>query len=71
MNPSLMESRSGPFLDHVEQNIRANYLQLLYDCDGRGDPKHPQHGHFTGLYQARAKALIEAEKKSLYHRLPQ
>ena len=28
---------------------RVDFMQYLYEKDGRDSPDHPQHGHFTGL----------------------
>jgi hypothetical protein len=49
--------------DHIEGNLRHAYLERLYVLDGREYPKHPLHGHYTGLYQQRAQVLLAADRK--------
>lgn len=40
-----------------EQDARQQQLEQLYLEDGRHDPEHPQHGHFTGLFIAHQQDL--------------
>lgn len=49
----------------AEGNARMDYLDRLYQMDGRHYPKHPLHGHYTGLYQDRIKALMAFDRKLL------
>jgi len=28
---------------------RVEFMEWLYERDGRDDPEHPSHGHYTGL----------------------
>jgi len=35
--------------DPVEQQLRQERLDALYEADGRHDPKHPMHALYTGL----------------------
>jgi len=35
----------------LEQHRRAIFMEHMYKCSGRENPEHPQHGHFTGLWQ--------------------
>jgi hypothetical protein len=35
--------------DPVEQQLRQEHLDALYEADGRHDPKHPKHALYTGL----------------------
>lgn len=37
-----------------EQAARQQRLEQLYLEDGRHEPEHPQHGHYTGLVQQAA-----------------
>ena len=30
---------------------RQELIEQLYHCAGRGNPEHPQHATYTGLYQ--------------------
>lgn len=53
--------------DHIEGNLRQDYLENLYQLDGREYPKHPLHGHYTGLYQQRKQKLIDEERDFLFH----
>ena len=34
---------------------RQEFLEALYFADGRDNPDHPRHAHFTGLFQAWVK----------------
>ena len=44
----------------IEQLQRQQLLEQLYEAPGRHDPKHPQHGVYTGLMeQERAKQRDE------------
>ena len=45
-----------------EQDLRAAYLDHLYILDGRGNKDHKYHHTYTGLYQDRAKYLIELDR---------
>ena len=38
--------------DIQAMDARMNLLNDLYSADGRDNPDHPQHGTYTGLYQA-------------------
>ena len=49
----------------AEGNARGEYLERLYLMDGRDYPKHPLHGHYTGLYQDRVKAMMAFDRKLL------
>ena len=49
----------------TEGNARAAYLDTLYLMDGRDYPKHPLHGHYTGLYQQRIQTLMAFDRKLL------
>ena len=49
--------------DPIEGNARAAYLDTLYLMDGRDYPKHPLHGHYTGLVQERAHTLLAFDRK--------
>ena len=31
---------------------RQEFLEALYFADGRDNPEHPRHAHYTGLFQA-------------------
>ena len=36
----------------VDENIRRQkFMEILYESYGRGDKDHPQHGHYTGLWE--------------------
>jgi hypothetical protein len=48
--------------DHIEGNLRHAYLEHLYVQGGRHYPKHPLHGHYTGLAQQRASELLAADR---------
>jgi hypothetical protein len=43
--------------DPVEQQLRQERLDALYEADGRHDPKHPMHALYTGL-------LIDKEEEA-------
>ena len=47
----------------AEGNARMDYLDRLYQMDGRHYPKHPLHGRYTGLYQDRVKAMMAFDRK--------
>lgn len=49
----------------AEGNARGEYLERLYVMDGRHYPKHPLHGHYTGLYQERVKTMMAFDRKLL------
>ena len=36
-------------------SARQEFLEALYFADGRDNPDHPRHAHFTGLFQAWVK----------------
>lgn len=33
----------------AEQQLVQDQLDAWYEADGRHDPSHPQHAHYTGL----------------------
>lgn len=39
----------NPDCDHIEQQQVQDRLDRWYEQDGRHDPSHPQHAHYTGL----------------------
>jgi len=36
--------------DHKEEAKKQTFMEHLYKCSGRADPKHPMHSLYTGLY---------------------
>lgn len=38
--------------DFNEDQARQDKLEQLYSDDGRHNPDHPQHGVYTGLWEA-------------------
>lgn len=48
--------------DVDEQRKRAAFIQHLYDQDGRGDPSHPFHAKFTGLWLEYKDRLAESTR---------
>ena len=45
-----------------ENEKRVRYLERLYLLDGRDAPSHPMHRLYTGLYQNRARVLMELDR---------
>lgn len=37
--------------DIKEQEKRASFMEHMYNCSGRADPLHPQHGLYTNLWK--------------------
>lgn len=47
--PPLEPART--MVDPLEEQQRQELIEQLYHCAGRGNPEHPQHATYTGLYQ--------------------
>lgn len=48
-----------------EENRRQQYLDRLYELDGRMDRQHPDYGIYTGLFQGRVEQLIKQDRRQL------
>lgn len=48
-----------------EENRRQQYLDRLYELDGRHDRQHPDYGTYTGLFQKRVNQLIKQDRQQL------
>jgi hypothetical protein len=48
-----------------EDQNRADFLDFLYELDGRKDPSHPHCGTYTGLYQEYAYSLSNAALREI------
>ena len=35
-----------------EEQKKADFIDHMYQCSGRQDPRHPMHGLYTGLWHA-------------------
>lgn len=51
--------------DFQLENRRQAYLDALYHLDGRGNPEHPAHGTYTGLYLRRIEQLLAEDLRHL------
>lgn len=59
----MSESSPSSFMPGCNPLIQAARLELLdtlYAYDGRHDPSHPQHAHYTGLWQQYVGSSCEA-----------
>lgn len=45
----------------VEQ-MKADYMDFLYDTSGRAEPGHPQHGLYTGLWEEHKEECAQAAR---------
>lgn len=52
-------------MDHQEQQRRSEYLDALYDLDGRADMAHPHHHSYTALFKTRLEQLVAADMAAL------
>lgn len=48
-NPHSGPSPNLPWV--LENERRVEFMNHMYNCSGREDPKHPMHRLFTGLWQ--------------------
>jgi hypothetical protein len=37
--------------DAFAELCKAEFMEHMYQCSGRQDPTHPEHGLYTGLWQ--------------------
>jgi hypothetical protein len=40
-----------PGCNPLVQQARQDFIETLYEQDGRHDPEHPLHAHYTGLWE--------------------
>lgn len=45
-----------------ENELRNQYMEILYSIYDRGNPDHPDHDTYTGLLDVRAKHLLNIDR---------
>ena len=65
----MLKQRMGDRFDLAEESARQEYLDWLYQQDGRHLPGHPARGCYSGLVMSRQKALLAADRADLLRSL--